>query len=69
MLKPKVSSCSECGKTDAVAPILYGFPTDEAMEAAERDEIVLAGCMVGDLEPTYYCRRCLIAFELARPFG
>jgi hypothetical protein len=39
------------------------------MEAAERDEIVLAGCMVGDLEPTYCCRRCRIAFELARPFG
>ena len=50
-------------------PILYGYPSDEAMEAAERDELVLAGCMVGDLEPTYYCRRCRIAFELARPFG
>ena len=39
------------------------------MEAAERDEIVLAGCMVGDLDPSYYCRRCLIAFEHARQFS
>jgi hypothetical protein len=30
------------------SPILYGFPSDEAMEAVERDEIVLAGCMVGE---------------------
>ena len=69
MPKKKVSSCTECGKTDFVVPILWGYPSDEAMAAAERDEIVLAGCVVGDLEPTYYCRRCRIGFELARPFG
>ncbi|MCH8050466.1 MAG: hypothetical protein IIC86_00420 [Chloroflexi bacterium] len=50
-------------------PILYGYPSDEAMEAAERDEIVLAGCMDGDLDPSYYCRRCLVAFENARQFA
>ena len=66
MRKPKVSSCPECGKSDVVVPILYGYPSDEAMEAAERDEIVLAGCMVSDLDPNYYCRRCLVAFEYAR---
>ena len=65
MRKLKVSSCPECGKADAVVPILYGYPSDEVMEAAERDEIVLAGCTVGDLDPSYYCRRCLIAFEYA----
>ena len=69
MRKRKVSSCPECGKTDVVVPILWGYPSGEAMEAAERDEIVLAGCMVGDLEPTYYCRSCRIGFELAQPFG
>ena len=66
MRKSKVSSCPECGKTDVVVPILYGYPSDEAMEAAERDEIVLAGCMVGETDPSYYCRRCRIAFEYAR---
>lgn len=66
MRKGKVSPCLECGKSDAVVPILYGFPSAGAMEAAERDEIVLAGCMVGDADPSYYCRRCLIAFEYAR---
>ena len=49
-----------------VGQIPYGYPSDEAMEAAERDEIVLAGCMVGETDPSYYCRRCLIAFEYAR---
>ena len=45
-----------------------GYPSDEAMEAAERDEIVLAGCMVGEADPNHYCRRCLIAFGYARQF-
>ena len=66
MRKPKVSSCPECVRTDVVVPILYGYPSAGAMEAAERDEIVLAGCMVGDLDPSYYCRRCRIGFEYAR---
>ena len=39
------------------------------MEAAERDEIVLAGCTVRDVDPNYYYRRCLIAFEFARQFA
>ena len=66
MRKPTVSSCPECGTTDVVVPILYGYPSDEAMAAVERDEIVLAGCMVGDVDPSFYCRRCRIAFEYAR---
>ena len=69
MPKRKISSCPECGKNDVVVPIMYGYPSDEAMAAAERDEIVLAGCMVGDRDPSYYCRRCRIPFELARQFG
>ncbi len=66
MQRSKVSSCPDCGRTAVVVPILYGYPSDEAMEAAERDEIVLAGCIVGESDPSYYCRRCLIAFECAR---
>ena len=58
-----------CGRFDAVVPILYGDPSAEAMEAAERDEIVLAGCTVRDVDPNYYYRRCLIAFEFARQFA
>jgi hypothetical protein len=54
---------------EVMASTIDFYPSDEAMEAAERDEIVLAGCMVGDLEPTYYCRRCFIAFEYARQFA
>ena len=46
-----------------------GYPSDGAMEAAGRDEIVLAGCMVGEADPIYYCRRCLIAFEYERQFS
>lgn len=36
--------CPLCG-TPGV-PILYGFPTHEAFEAAERGELIIGGCTV-----------------------
>ena len=66
MREPKVSPCPKCGKSDAVAPILYGLPTDKAMENAGRSEILLAGCLAGDVDPKYGCHRCLISFDFAR---
>jgi len=67
MSTSKVRSCPKCGKSDAIVPIMYGMPAGEAMEEAERGEIALGGCMVGDIDPGYSCRRCLISFEFARP--
>ncbi len=61
-----VGACPECGESDAILPILYRFPSAGAMGAVERDEIVLAGCMVSDADASFYCRRSLIAFEFAR---
>ena len=67
MRKPKVSSCPRGGKFDSVVPILYGMPAGEAMEEAERGEIALGGCLVGDIDPRYRCGRCLISFDFTRP--
>lgn len=62
-----VTPCPKCGESDSVAPILYGLPTDEAMEKAGRGEILVAGCLVGDVDPNYRCHRCLISFDFTRP--
>ena len=50
--------CPQCGKTDAVVPIVFGYPTPEGMASAERGEIALAGCVSGDSEPSHWCKRC-----------
>jgi len=37
---------------------MYGKPTRETMQRAERGEIKLGGCMVTDSDPNRYCRAC-----------
>jgi len=49
--------CPACGSTDTVT-IIYGMPTHEAFEAAERGELVLGGCLVSDMNPTRHCKAC-----------
>ena len=39
----------------------------EAGEAAQRGEIVLGGCMVGDESPDYQCRGCGSDLPWVRP--
>jgi hypothetical protein len=38
---------------DRRVPILYGYPTPEAMEAAKRGEIILGGCFVSPGQPQF----------------
>lgn len=51
--------CPKC-KSDRTAPILYGYPSHEAFEAAERGEILLGGCELIDSIPheDYGCLEC-----------
>ena len=67
MSTSKVRSCPKCGKSDSIVPIMYGMPAGEAIEEAERGEIALGGCLVGDIDTNYKCRRCLISFDFTRP--
>ena len=59
--------CPKCGQADAVISIVYGYPASEAEQAAERGEVALGGCVVGDIDPRCTCRRCHIAFDFERP--
>jgi len=52
-----------------VIPIVYGMPSDDDGERAERGEFVLGGCLVGlhapDPDPTHYCTACGASFDAA----
>lgn len=51
------NACPHCGSSKT-ATILYGMPAPEAMEGAERGEVVLAGCVVSGDDPQLACRDC-----------
>jgi len=40
-------TCPTC-QTDTVVPVVYGFPTDDTFEAADRGEVALGGCVIID---------------------
>jgi hypothetical protein len=43
-----------CGA--ALIRIAYGFPGDDMIEQAERGEIELGGCLLGESNPQFHCR-------------
>jgi len=59
LINPKYKSnttCPTCG--NKLIPILYGLPSPEAMEGAEKGEIILGGCCVSWDDPTHHCKKC-----------
>lgn len=49
--------CPACGSEERI-PILYGLPTDDAREQADRGEVALGGCLVDRRNPRWQCRAC-----------
>ena len=49
--------CPRCGSLDAVR-IVYGLPSMEGFEAAQRGEYALGGCVIGPESPDFECRGC-----------
>ena len=45
--------CPQCGRPGV--PVLYGMPTPDAVEAADRGEIALGGCVIEDDHATHVC--------------
>jgi hypothetical protein len=50
------------GNTDSIIPIIYGLPTSETGQKAERGEIWLGGCDEDSLSPHWYCKIHKIEF-------
>jgi hypothetical protein len=48
--------CSTCQAK--MVPIVYGYPGHDLMEAAERGEVVLVGCVVMPHQPRWKCLSC-----------
>jgi hypothetical protein len=51
-----VITCSDCGATCEPLPVLFGYPSPEAFEAARRGEVELGGCMPMEFE--FVCAIC-----------
>ena len=50
---PAPPRCPRCGRPGV--PIVYGLPGPELMEAAERGEVALGGCVIPDAPPSHEC--------------
>ncbi len=51
---PKCPSCD----SENVVPIVFGYPAPETMEARERSEVSLGGCIVSAANPEWHCNDC-----------
>jgi hypothetical protein len=69
--------CPHCG-SNKVANILYGYPGEDAMAAADQGEVVLGGCCVSSDDPNRACTVCgsewaastdLTTTEISRQFA
>lgn len=51
--KPK---CPNCGSQ--MVEIIYGMPNSKTKEKAQKKELFLGGCIIGDKNPKYHCNKC-----------
>ena len=54
-------NCPKCGKK--LVPIIYGMPTSETFEAADRKEVFIGGCEIYPNMPKYHCYNCILDFD------
>ncbi len=64
----RAPACPVCGSREVI-PIVYGMPSEDDVERAERGEFVLGGCLVGlyepDPDPSHCCTACGTSFDAA----
>ena len=49
--------CPKC-KSENIIPILFGYPSKEAIGAAESGELILGGCEMPRKKVNAYCKNC-----------
>lgn len=59
--------CPKCNKNDGV-DIVYGMPSPELAEQAEKGLIALGGCIVEENQPVYRCLDCGYEWDRAEHF-
>jgi hypothetical protein len=55
--KGSVFRCPACG-SNRVRAIVYGLPSEELMEDASRERVILGGCTIVDGRPMLACLDC-----------
>ena len=53
MTVTKHRRCPTCGSQ--AVPIMYGMPTFDAFQQAERGELAIGGCVLADEAPAWQC--------------
>ena len=56
-LRERRAICPRCG-ANAGIPIIYGYPSEEMLEADKANEIRLGGCCITDDDPDRVCTQC-----------
>ena len=56
-MTPRKYICPSCKDKEGVN-ILYGMPSPELFEKAERGEIALGGCVIEESQPDRRCLKC-----------
>lgn len=64
-MSPKKYICPAC-KAKTGVEILYGMPTEEAFESANRNELVLGGCCAELDAPERKCTECGHEWKIRR---
>lgn len=61
-----IPKCEQCGKSNRVVEIQYGYPSDSGIKESEKGNVVLGGCIVHSENPNWYCKRCELKFKRER---
>ena len=53
----KKSECPKCGSSNVIK-IIYGLPSYELFQDAEKGKVKLGGCIIREDNPNWYCKDC-----------
>lgn len=65
LVRRKPCKCPHCG--GKVVRIIYGEPTPETFEKADRGELVIGGCCINEESPDWECTNCHHQFRKEIP--
>jgi len=52
-----METCPKC-KSNMIIDIVYGYPSEEMSEYADRNKIALGGCCIDPRNPLFKCKSC-----------
>jgi hypothetical protein len=65
MPTPSKYICPSCKAKEGV-DIIYGMPSPELFDMAERNEVALGGCVIEENQPDRRCLKCNHEWQIKR---